>query len=139
VRLEGTWYVVATNFPMWTSGKRRNPRFIYSNPRVVGGRECFDDTVSYEEDGREKTVVGVDTSDGPGKFVWRGRGWLRLFTSRWEIISVSADEQCVALSFTRTWATPAGIDIISRSATVSEEAYAAVLSAIGSPALTRLP
>jgi hypothetical protein len=138
MNLEGTWHVVATNFPMWTKGKRTKPRFTYSNLRAVHGVECFDDTVSYEEGGRTKTIVGVDTSDGPRNYVWRGRGWLRFFTSRWEIISVSADEQCLALSFTKTLFTPAGFDIISRSESVSDDVYASMLAAIGSPSLIRL-
>lgn len=138
MKLEGTWHVIATNFPMWTKGDRTKPRFIYSNVRTVDGRECFDDTVAYEQGGRTKTIVGVDTSEGPGKYVWRGRGWLKFFTSRWQIISVSADEQCLALSFTKTLFTPAGFDIISRGETVSEEVYASVLAAIGSPSLIRL-
>lgn len=28
-RLLGEWYVVATTFPMWTSGRRTHPRFHY--------------------------------------------------------------------------------------------------------------
>ena len=138
MNLEGTWFVLATNFPMWTKGKRTRPRFIYSNVRTVNGVRCFDDTVAYEEGGRTKTIVGVDTQQPDSSFLWRGRGWLRLFTSRWEIISVAADQQCLAISFTKTWATPAGIDLIARTPTLSEEAYASMLVAIGGPALTRL-
>ena len=138
MRLEGTWYVIATNFPMWTKGTRSHPKFIYSNRRTVDGRECFDDTVEYVQGGRTKTIVGVDTSDGGRRFVWRGKGWLKFFVSRWEVISVAPDGQCLALSFTKTWATPAGVDIIARSPEVSDEAYAQIHSEIGAPALTRL-
>jgi hypothetical protein len=134
MKIEGTWYVVATNFPMWTKGDRTNPRFIYGAER--GGR--FDDTVEYEQGGRTKRILGVDTLEAPNKFVWRGKGWLRFFTSRWEILSVSADEQLVALSFTKTLFTPAGLDIISRGAEVRADAYDAIHSAIGSPELLRL-
>lgn len=138
MKLEGTWHVIATNFPMWLKGDRTKPRFIYSNARTVAGREVFDDTVAYEQGGREKTIVGVDTSDGPNKFVWRGRGWLRFFVSRWEIISVSADEQVLALSFTKTLFTPAGFDLIARTPTLTDDAYTSMLASIGSPALKRL-
>ncbi len=44
MRLEGTWYVLAAHFPMWTKGRRTQPRFIYSNPRTVEVQECFDDS-----------------------------------------------------------------------------------------------
>lgn len=138
MNLEGTWYVIASNFPMWTGGRRTEPRFIYSNVRTVGGRTCFDDTVAYMEGGRAKTIVGVDTELSPRRYQWRGRGWLRFFTSQWEIISVSADEQCLALSFSKTWVTPAGIDIIARSPAISDEAWLSIHEAIGAPALTRL-
>lgn len=138
MNLEGTWYVIATNFPMWTGGRRTEPRFLYSNVRTVEGRTCFDDTVAYVEGGRAKTIVGVDTELSPRRYQWRGRGWLKFFTSQWEIISVSAGEQCLALSFSKTWVTPAGIDIISRTATISDEAWLSIHGAIGAPALTRL-
>jgi hypothetical protein len=138
MQLEGTWHVIATNFPMWLKGDKLRPRFIYSNVRTVDGREVFDDTVAYEQGGREKTIVGVDTSDGPGKYVWRGRGWLRFFVSRWEILSVSPDEQCLALGFTKTLFTPAGFDLIARTPTVSDEVYASMLASIGGPTLKRL-
>ena len=140
MNLEGTWYVIASNFPLWTKGNRTQPRFIYSNLRSVDGRECMDDTVQYVEGGRSKTIVGIDTQEQPGKpsYLWRGRGLLKLFTSRWEIISVASDEKCLALSFTKTWVTPAGVDIISRTRLLSEDAYASMICAIGSPSLTRL-
>ncbi len=139
MNLEGTWHVIASNFPMWTKVSRTQPRFIYSNLRTVEGRACMDDTVEYVEGGRTKTIVGVDTQEpGSSSYVWRGRGLLRFFSSRWEIISIASDEQCLALSFTKTWATPAGIDIISRSKTLGDDAYTSMLSAIGSPVLTRL-
>ena len=134
MKLEGTWYVVATNFPMWTKGDRKNPRFIYGAER--DGR--FDDTVEYEQNGRTKQIIGVDTIVAPNKFVWRGKGWLTFFTSRWEIISVSSDDQLVALSFTKTLFTPAGVDIISRSEKISDQALAAMLNAIGNPQLLRI-
>ena len=138
MNLEGTWYVLATNFPMWTKGTRTRPRFIYSKVRSVKGAQVFDDTVAYEESGRTRTIVGVDTQQPDGSFVWRGRGWLAFFKSRWEIIAVSGDEQCLAISFTKTWATPAGIDVIARTDDLSAEAYASMLARVGNPELTRL-
>ena len=135
--LEGAWHVVATNFPMWMQGHRTRPRFIYSNPRVVDGLQRFDDAVEFTEGGRTKTIVGVDTQQAVGsmKYEWRGKGWLWFFVSRWEVLHVSADEQCLALSFTKTWATPAGIDVIARSPGVD---VSAVLKAIGSPSLMKV-
>jgi hypothetical protein len=140
MKLEGVWFVIASNFPMWTKGNRTRPRFIYSNVRTIAGRTVMDDTVAYVQKGREKTIIGVDTQDSgvPTRFEWRGKGFLKLLTSRWEIVSVSADEQLIALAFHKTLVTPAGIDIISRTEQVSEAAYAAILAAIGTPSLKRL-
>ena len=135
---EGTWFVLATNFPMWTKGRRTEPRFVYSHFREVDGRETFDDTVEYVEGGRTRTIRGVETCLGPGRYRWRGKGWLWPFTSRWQIIAASGDEQVLAISFEATWFTPAGIDVISRTKTVAEETLAALLSVMGSPPLTRL-
>ena len=44
----------------------------------------------------------------------------------------------LGLSFEKTWATPAGFDVISRTKTLADPSYAALVKAIGSPALTRL-
>lgn len=140
MQLEGTWYVVATNFPMWTKGRRTHPRFIYSNSRTVNGRAVMDDTVAYSEGGREKTIVGVDTqvSQGSQAWVWRGKGLFTLFTSRWEIVAVAEDEQSLALAFTRTLFTPAGMDLIARTPTLDDAAYQAWLARLGGPVLIRL-
>lgn len=137
MNLEGAWHVVASNFPLWMKGDRTRPRFIYSNPRVVDGCQRFDDTVEYVQHARTRTIVGVDTQEsvGSSKYVWRGSGWLRFFVSRWEVISVAPDHQCLALSFTKTWVTPAGIDIIARTPHVD---FSEILAAIGSPALMKV-
>ena len=136
--LEGTWFVLATNFPMWTKGRRMQPRFVYSHFRGVEGRETFDSTVEYVEGGRARTIVGVETCVGPGRYRWRGKGWLGLFTSRWQIIAATRDEQLLAISFEATLFTPAGIDLISRTKHPDEDAVARLVSTMGSPPLTRL-
>jgi len=141
VQLEGTWHVVATDFPMWTGGKRTRPRFTYSEPRTVDGRLVLRDTVTYLEGGQEKRLEGTDTQDlrVPGRFLWRGRGLLWLFTSRWEVVAEAPDGAWLALRFERTLATPAGTDVIARAPALDDQAYAAALAALGNPRLTRLP
>jgi len=110
--LPGEWEVRATNFPMWLTGKKLNPRFRYELLR--GEPLRFDDTVvSNRADGRETRLRGIDTQRGDS-LVWRGRGLLWLFASRWRVIDVHADD-LVTIEFDKTLATPAGRDVIARA------------------------
>ncbi|MET9626792.1 hypothetical protein ABZX92_04945 [Lentzea sp. NPDC006480] len=109
-RLLGDWYVMATTFPMWTSGRRTHPRFHYeplSDDRML-------DVVSYRDSkGRPKTIEGVDVQLAPGKFRWRGKGALALFTSTWQVEELHDD--WALITFTKSLVTPAGADIIART------------------------
>ena len=110
--LPGEWEVRATNFPMWLTGRKLNPRFRYE--LLPGEPLRFDDTVvSNRPDGRETRLRGIDTLRGDS-LVWRGRGLLWLFASRWRVIEVHADD-LVTIEFDRTLATPAGRDVIARA------------------------
>ncbi len=137
--LEGTWHVVATDFPMWTSGQRTAPRFTYANPRQVRGRLHLDDTVTYLQGGRERRIEGVDVEEAPGRFLWRGKGLLWLFRSRWEVVAAAGDGAWLALRFARTLATPAGHDVIARTPALDAAALARALAALGTPPLVTLP
>jgi hypothetical protein len=115
--LPGTWNIAATNFPMWLSGERRDPRFVYGlvsrDPLVLS------DNVVYiaghgKRAGARKHIHGTDTYTDDG-FVWRGTGMLRFFTSRWQVAGVSDDGSVAAIHFAKTLGTPAGVDIIVRS------------------------
>jgi hypothetical protein len=114
--LPGTWIIVATNFPMWLSGERRDPRFVYGvvsrNPLVLS------DNVVYvagqgKRAGARKHIHGTDTYTKDG-FVWRGTGMLKLFTSRWHVAGASDDGTIAAIHFTKTLGSPAGVDIVVR-------------------------
>ena len=122
-RLEGEWYVHATNFPNWLDGTRTDPRFHYR----VRGREILDQ-VSYVEAGRRETIDGIDTQDPemPSHFTWRGVGWLRMFTSDWVIVAAGPDDRWLVLYFTSTLATPEGVDVIARAPEMSAEDRAAI-------------
>jgi hypothetical protein len=141
IELEGTWHVVATNFPMWTDGRRARPRFTYAALPPAGGHRRLLDTVSYLQEGRERRLVGTDTEDpaAPGRYLWRGRGLLWLFRSRWQVVAAGPALDWVALRFERTWATPAGADVIAREPGLDEAALGEALQALGHPRLVRLP
>jgi hypothetical protein len=116
--LPGTWRIGATNFGMWLKGDRLKPSFTYelkrSEPLVLA------DTVTYSTvAGAEKTIVGVDRLRADG-FVWRGSGLLTPITSRWSVIGISSDASIVALRFSKTLFTAAGVDIIIRDEIVRD-------------------
>ena len=108
--LPGVWSVGATNFPMWLRGDRLNPTFGYDLMRESPLE--LRDTVSYfTPEGAEKSILGVDRYRH-GEFVWRGKGLLSLFRSRWTIAGVDDQERFAVVRFSKTLATPSGIDII---------------------------
>ena len=117
--LPGTWTIAATNFPMWLTGERLDPSFSYGliseSPLVLS------DEVSYDTaEGERKTIIGQDTWNHD-EFVWRGKGLLKVAKSRWTVSGSSDDGNVVAIHFSKSIATPAGIDIIVRhGATVPE-------------------
>lgn len=120
--LEGDWYVYYTNFPMWLKGDKTLPKFTY---RIIqkGKYECLDDTVTYLKNGTEKKITGTDFSADKTNtfFIWRGKGLLGLFVSKWKIIYWDANEGIAILHFSKTIATPEGYDIICRKEQLDEE------------------
>jgi hypothetical protein len=117
--LPGTWNVRATNFPMWLNRERRSPAITYT--LLTETPLTLRDDVSYfTRDNVEKHIVGTDKLAGAG-FVWRGKGRLRLLSSRWTVIGTNADASVLALRFDKTLATAAGIDIIVREGSEPDE------------------
>lgn len=126
-RLDGAFYVLATNFPMWLDGSKREPIFIY---RPIEGTSPLEieDTVAYTEGGRKETILGTDTQDPqrPEHFTWRGKGLLTAFTSDWAVLHVGPDTRWMILYFTKTLATPEGVDVIAQQPALSDEDKAEV-------------
>ncbi|KAI4174256.1 MAG: hypothetical protein LQ343_002394 [Gyalolechia ehrenbergii] len=149
--LSGTWHVTHSSLPMWKSA--RNVSITYtplppapsSSPSVPGEASPLprlDDLVRYQKVGAEKwkSVEGVDTpaaEGGGGEWNWRGKGWLKIAGSRWEVLgwgdippapslpsSVEGEgetgegagekNQWVVTYFAKTLFTPAGVDVYSR-------------------------
>jgi hypothetical protein len=112
---------------MWLRGDRTSPAFEYE----LAGTEPLKliDRVTYvSREGEPKLVLGVDTH-GPDGFTWRGRGILKLFASRWQVIGAGADGSFAVIRFTKTRVTPAGVDIIAREGVDSMRLRAIIASA----------
>jgi hypothetical protein len=111
--LPGTWNVRGTNVPMWLSNERRSPRFDYElageNPLTLRDRVSYFAT----KDNEEKQLSGVIKWAHNG-FVWRGRGYLRFFASRWSVIGSNETHSVLAIRFQKTLLTHAGINVIVR-------------------------
>lgn len=126
--MPGTWIVAATNVPIWLSGERREPRFEYGlisrDPLVLS-----DDVGYMVGDGRRlgtrKHILGRDTFNGE-RFVWRGKGLLKLFRSTWHVGGISEDGSIAALEITKSFGTPGGVGIIVREGSIVPELRAII-------------
>ncbi|CAM6085873.1 unnamed protein product [Calypogeia fissa] len=139
--LMGTWHVTHSTLPMWK--KARNVSITYktlssdSDPRL-------DDQVTYQglSSNKVNTISGIDTPAGPGAWNWRGRGWLMIVSSLWELLGYGGEgeemgndmngEQWVVTYFAKTLFTRSGIDIYSRRKEgLKQETVEAIKEALG--------
>jgi len=120
---------------MWKS--KRNVRIQYtpldpSSPSIPKeNTDRLDDLVSYQSLSGDKvhTVHGVDkcSSQGAarGEWDWRGKGWLMIASSHWEVLAWGEEEgtgnKWVVTEFAKTLFTPAGVDVYSQSPTGLQE------------------
>ncbi|PCH43718.1 hypothetical protein WOLCODRAFT_90452 [Wolfiporia cocos MD-104 SS10] len=101
----GTWHVTHSTLPLWRN--RKDVTITYVARLSAGKPAEFDDIVEYRAKSAPPTstrsrIVGVDklvvpltsisssgTSADPGpstRFKWRGKGWLMIASSRWQIL-----------------------------------------------------
>lgn len=129
----GTWFVTYSTLPLWKS--RKDVTISYTPKESSGGLTQFDDLVKYRSNSdspssKLNSVIGVDTlvvppstagatADIPKtRFKWRGKGWLMIASSRWQILgcsSASETSQWAITYFEKTLFTPAGLDIYART------------------------
>ncbi|EKD14066.1 hypothetical protein MBM_07743 [Drepanopeziza brunnea f. sp. 'multigermtubi' MB_m1] len=152
--LERTWSVTHSTLPMWA--KARNVRITYkllsspsppSSGAGAGGRTLIDDEVCSEplESGwvtavmQPRCIRGVDTPVPglEGGWRWRGRGWLRVASSHWEILGWGESdldgvhEKWVVTWFKASLFTPMGVDVYSdRKEGISEGLYGKIREAL---------
>lgn len=123
-----TWHVTHSTLPMWKS--KRNVRIQYtpldpSSPEIAKeNTDRVDDLVTYQGLSGDKvsSVKGVDkaaSGDSRGEWNWRGKGWLMIASSHWEVLGWGEEESTgnkwVVTMFAKTLFTPAGIDIYSKA------------------------
>lgn len=155
-----TWSVTHSTLPMWRSA--RNVRITYKPlPAAAASEVHIDDLVEYEKankSGAYKTVNGVDKPDPtvPASWNWRGKGWLKIASSHWEVLgwgekplspsaaaAAASDaqqqqpaatvERWVVTWFAATLFTPEGIDIYSdRPEGISAETLTGITAALNS-------
>lgn len=138
---------------MWR--KAKNVRITYSilpsSGKTSNGKEgegiCLDDTVESEPIAKTllpqpKSIKGIDTPDPKvvAAWNWRGKGWLRIASSHWEVLGWGerelagegkGKERWVVTWFAPSLFTPAGVDIYSdRKEGGSEGLVKDVLSAL---------
>ncbi|KAI9780789.1 MAG: hypothetical protein M1816_002661 [Peltula sp. TS41687] len=138
--LQGTWHVTHSTLPIWRT--KRNVRITYTmltpstttnnNKRRRGNNNNTTtpqllDVVTFQTPHSEKvgTLRGIDTSDSTtqGRWNWRGKGWLRVASSRWEVLGhgeyldvVDGEERVnrwVVTYFGPSLFSPAGMDLYS--------------------------
>ncbi|RMD41633.1 hypothetical protein DV735_g3491, partial [Chaetothyriales sp. CBS 134920] len=113
--MTGTWRVSFSTLPMWKSN--RNVTITYTPHQSISG--AWDNLVKYQPLSSEKwkTVKGIETPDPsiPAAWNWRGKGWLMIASSHWEVLGYGESEGgwCV-IWFEKTLFTPAGMDILCR-------------------------
>jgi hypothetical protein len=123
---------------MWR--KVKNVRITYKliHPTTPNGPILLDDEVTSEPTQRTflpqpKSIKGIDTPDGEGGWDWRGRGWLKIASSHWEILGwgEKGDGKWVVTWFAPSLFTPAGLDICSdKKQGMSAELYKDIETAL---------
>ncbi|PTK60986.1 hypothetical protein BUZ61_00185 [Staphylococcus nepalensis] len=108
--LPGKWKIVATSFSMWKSDKNKNPTITYSLHKDVP--LIFNDLVEYKKNHKLKSITGYDKLRNES-FIWRGKGWLKPFTSKWKVLYLDSD--LLIIKFSATLITPSGMDILVRN------------------------
>ncbi|EIW63078.1 uncharacterized protein TRAVEDRAFT_56248 [Trametes versicolor FP-101664 SS1] len=139
----GTWHVTYSTLPLWKSKKDVTITYALKKSSGSDATVQFDDTVEYRGASDPATstrsrVTGVDTlvtpesqsptaanldarPPAPTRYKWRGKGWLAVATSRWQVLGCSADtspENAHAWAvtyFEKTLFTPQGLDIYART------------------------
>ncbi|KAK5170533.1 uncharacterized protein LTR77_005121 [Saxophila tyrrhenica] len=120
------WHVTHSTLPMWKS--KRNVRIKYtplepsSEAISKENTDRLDDLVTYQSLNKEKlnTVNGIDkcssTGDKRGEWDWRGKGWLKIAGSHWEVLGWGEEDgnKWMVTEFAKTLFTPAGIDVYSK-------------------------
>lgn len=134
-RLMGSWYLLVTNHGFWR--QRTHPHIEYSPLEPdPDGHSRFLDSVRFRQSdflgrAQRRSIVGVDVAERDGQFVWRGKGALWVFKSRWCVPLIDPDHRWVVSYIGRSnVGTPPGLDICTRDPTISQATLDRILAAI---------
>lgn len=113
--LEGKWYIILSNFPMWLKGDKTSPTFNYKKAEKDDVWGLIDE-VKYTQNGRTKSINGFDKplNIENTSFEWRGNGLLSLLSSKWQVLYLDTIENWSIIYFEKTLLTPKGYDVICR-------------------------
>ncbi|TRX94586.1 hypothetical protein FHL15_004538 [Xylaria flabelliformis] len=142
-----TWSVTHSTLSMWRSAQ--NVRITYtphnrSSASDSNSPTVNDNIVEYEKKngkGGVKTVLGTEKPDPmvPGAWNWRGKGWLKIASSHWQILGWGERplpggegvERWVVTWFAPTLFTDEGIDLYSdRKEGLSKETADDIINAL---------
>lgn len=112
--LEGKWHLLYSNFNMWRDTRIADVTFNYT-PLLINKQPALLDEVKYLKGSTEKTITGYDYPFDDATFTWRGKGLLKLLSSKWQVEWMNDKQDCLILSFEKTMITAAGVDIITRT------------------------
>jgi hypothetical protein len=131
-QIEGTWFVVATNFPTWTNGKNTEARLSYKLRETAPGVVELDDLVAFESGGSPGSYAGVDTQDpaNDAHFTWRGDGLLALFPTEWYVAKVDPKGRWIITYYGDTVVASDAVDVMAKTPDLPESDVADALRAI---------
>jgi hypothetical protein len=126
----GTWHIVVTNYGFWKT--RHNPTVTYEELPSPHGRRWRDTLrFTHKSWGKERAgkMPGVDHEQSPGRFIWRGDGFLSLIRSPWWVM-MQADDWAVTYFARSNIGTAPGVDLYGRTADLAPTRVAEVLQKI---------
>ncbi|KAI1493663.1 hypothetical protein F5X96DRAFT_666580 [Biscogniauxia mediterranea] len=89
--LIGQWHMVASSSSFWTAGKH-DVSIVYEDTTTQSKSPpgTLNDTASYYSGSppTQHSTRGISSpsASAPGVYNWRGVGWLRMVTTRWEMV-----------------------------------------------------
>ncbi|KAF1838190.1 hypothetical protein BDW02DRAFT_33076 [Decorospora gaudefroyi] len=163
--LSGPWNITHSTLPMWK--KSRNVQITYTpipTTTTPSTSTNLDDLVTYQTSTSTalKSVRGIDKPDqhttadqnhtSPTEIAhnnveepraslaynWRGKGWLMIASSKWEILGYGEEEEgstternsWMVTFFAKTLFTPAGVDLYSRKGRLRPQTVEAIKEAL---------
>jgi len=128
---------------MWQKAKNVSITYTIIPPSSPSHPTLLDDEVTSVPTSRTllpqpASIKGIDTPDGDGSWNWRGKGWLKIASSHWEVlgwgereIEGGEKERWVVTWFAPSMFTPQGLDIYSsRKEGLSEGTYREVMKGL---------